>query len=165
LAMLLGGRVAEEIVVGDVTTGAQNDIERATKIARAMVTEYGMSDRMGPLTLGTKQHEVFLGRDFSSNPDYSPQVAFEIDREVVMLIDQAHDEALEILTEYRSSLDSIAELLLEQETIDKDELMAMLADVPKRAPRVAGSNGSGIAVARRDMEHNRRERGPYGAID
>jgi len=165
LAMLLGGRVAEEIVVGDVTTGAQNDIERATKIARAMVTEYGMSDRMGPLTLGTKQHEVFLGRDFSSNPDYSPQVAYDIDREVVMLIDQAHDEALEILTEHRASLDRIAELLLEKETIDKDELVELLTDVPKRSPRVVGSNGSGIAVARRDMEHNRREPGPTGAID
>ena len=165
LAMLLGGRVAEEIVVGDVTTGAQNDIERATKIARAMVTEYGMSDRMGPLTLGTKQHEVFLGRDFSSNPDYSPQVAYDIDREVVMLIDQAHDEALEILTEHRASLDRIAELLLEKETIDKDELVEMLTDVPKRAARVVGSSGSGIAVARREMEHNRPESGPTGAID
>ena len=165
LAMLLGGRVAEEIVVGDVTTGAQNDIERATRIARAMVTEYGMSDRMGPLTLGTKQHEVFLGRDFSSNPDYSPQVAFEIDREVTMLIDQAHDEALEILTGYRSSLDHIAQVLLDQETIEKDQLMEMLAEVPKRAPRKVGSPGGGIAVARREMDHHRRDAGPPGAID
>ena len=108
---------------------------------------------------------MFLGRDFSSNPDYSPQVAFEIDREVTMLIDQAHDEALEILTGYRSSLDHIAQVLLDQETIEKDQLMEMLAEVPKRAPRKVGSPGGGIAVARREMDHHRRDAGPPGAID
>ena len=108
LAMLLGGRVAEEITAGDITTGAANDIERATKIARQMVTEYGMSDLVGPLTLGQKQHEVFLGRDLSSSQDYSDQVAFEIDTEVRRLIDQAHDEALEILQQHRASSSSFA---------------------------------------------------------
>ncbi len=98
LAMLMGGRVAEEIVAGDVTTGAQNDIERATKVARQMVTEYGMSDSIGPRTLGQKQGEVFLGRDWGSTPDYSDAVALEIDTEVRFLIDEAHDVALEILT-------------------------------------------------------------------
>ena len=97
LAMLMGGRVAEEIVAGDVTTGAGNDIERATKIARQMVTEYGMSDSIGPRTLGQKQGEVFLGRDWGSTPDYSDAVAFEIDLEVRELIDEAHDVALDIL--------------------------------------------------------------------
>ena len=101
LAMLMGGRVAEEIVAGDVTTGAQNDIERATKVARQMVTEYGMSDTIGPRTLGQKQGEVFLGRDWGSTPDYSDAVAFEIDSEVRQLIDEAHDVALDILTENR----------------------------------------------------------------
>ncbi|HEX4982189.1 MAG TPA: ATP-dependent zinc metalloprotease FtsH, partial [Ilumatobacteraceae bacterium] len=108
LAMLLGGRVAEEIIVGDITTGAANDIERATKVARQMVTEYGMSDVIGPLTLGQKQHEVFLGRDFQSQPDYSDSVAFEIDNEVRQMIDQAHDEALEILQLHRETLDQLA---------------------------------------------------------
>ena len=98
LAMLMGGRVAEEIVVGDITTGAANDIERATKIARPMVTEYGMSDAIGPLTLGQKQGEVFLGRDSPPRPTTPTQVAYDIDTEVIRLIDEAHDEALEILT-------------------------------------------------------------------
>src|SRR5438309_7971526 len=108
-AMLLGGRVAEELTFGDITTVAQNDLERATKVARQMVTEFGMSDRLGPLTLGTKQGEVFLGRDFASHPDYSDQVAFEIDSEMRNLIDRAHDEALEILQSHRPHLDRIAE--------------------------------------------------------
>ena len=108
LAMLMGGRVAEEIVAGDVTTGAGNDIERATKIARQMVTEYGMSDSIGPRTLGQKQGEVFLGRDWGSTPDYSDAVAFEIDHEVRELIDEAHDVALDILTTNRDKLDALA---------------------------------------------------------
>ena len=97
LAMLMGGRVAEEIVAGDISTGAGNDIERATKIARQMVTEHGMSDSIGPRTLGQKQGEVFLGRDWASTPDYSDAVAYEIDNEVSRLLDEAHDVALEIL--------------------------------------------------------------------
>jgi cell division protease FtsH len=166
LAMLLGGRVAEEIVVGDMTTGAQNDIERATKVARAMVTEYGMSDRMGPLALGTKQHEVFLGRDFSANPDYSPQVAYDIDSEIIRLIDQAHDEALEILNGHREHLDHIAEALLKHETIDKEQLITMLAGVEKR-PQRDPNRGAGMAVARRSLDTRRRDNGPFtpGAVD
>jgi len=150
LAMLLGGRVAEQIVIGDITTGAQNDLERATKIARQMVTQYGMSDRIGPLTLGQKQGEVFLGRDFSSHQDYSDQVAYDIDNEIIRMIDQAHDEALEILTQYRDKLDVLAETLLANETIDKDEVETLLADVSKRPGRVEEPSGGGsVAVARR----------------
>src|SRR4029079_6314042 len=115
LAMLLGGRVAEELIVGGITTRAEDDIERATKVAKQMVTEYGMSDIIGPLTLGQKQHEIFLGRDFQSQPDYSDQVAFEIDNEVRRLIDEAHDEALEILSDRRNKLDELAALLIERE--------------------------------------------------
>ncbi len=146
LAMLLGGRVSEEIVFGDITTGAQNDLERATQIARQMVTEYGMSDLLGPLMLGQKQHEVFLGRDLSAQPDYSPQVAFEIDSEIRRLIDEAHDEALEILNDHRVHLDKLAEVLIERETIDKDELVTLLEGLIKR-PQRAGA--AGMAVARR----------------
>jgi cell division protease FtsH len=159
LAMLLGGRVAEELIVGDITTGAANDIERATKIARQMVTEYGMSDTIGPLTLGQKQHEVFLGRDFATQPDYSDQVAFEIDNEVRRMIDQAHDEALEILQEYRSKLDQMAALLIERETIDKEEVERLLTDVPKRAQRDQAVRGAGLAVSRRAVRAQ-REQGP-----
>jgi cell division protease FtsH len=149
LAMLLGGRVAEELIVGDVTTGAANDIERATKVAKQMVTEYGMSDIIGPLTLGQKQHEVFLGRDFQAQPDYSDQVAFEIDNEVRRLIDEAHDEALEILREQRDKLDRLAAILIEQETMEREEVERFLSDVPKRSPRDLAVRGAGLAVSRR----------------
>jgi cell division protease FtsH len=152
LAMLLGGRVAEELQFGDMTTGAQNDLDRATKIARQMVTEYGMSDRLGPLTLGQKQDQVFLGRDFASHPDYSDQVAFEIDSEIRQLIDRAHDEALEILTDQREKLDVVAATLIEKETIEKEELVNLLEGVVKRPQRENQLRGAaGIAVARRTM--------------
>jgi cell division protease FtsH len=128
LATFLGGRVAEEIAIGDVTTGAGNDIERATKLAKDMVMRYGMSDKLGPQTFGEPSHEVFLGRDFSANADYSPEIAFEIDKEVRRLIDEAHEKARSILTEHRAELDTMAQVLIERETIGKDELEALLSD-------------------------------------
>ncbi len=160
LAMLLGGRVAEELIVGDITTGAANDIERATKVARQMVTEYGMSDTIGPLTLGQKQHEVFLGRDFQSQPDYSDSVAFEIDNEVRRMIDQAHDEALEILQEHRERLDLLASTLIEKETIDRDEVDRLLAGVEKQPPRDQATRGAGLAVSRRAIRADHGRSGP-----
>jgi cell division protease FtsH len=126
IAMMLGGRVAEEIAIGDITTGASNDIERATKLARQMVTRYGMSDKLGPMTLGEDQHEVFLGRDFTATPNYSPEIAYEIDKEVRRLIDEAFETAYRILTERREQLDLIAQVLVERETVDKEELEALL---------------------------------------
>jgi cell division protease FtsH len=156
LTMLLGGRVAEELIVGDITTGASNDIERASKVARQMVTEYGMSDTIGPLTLGQKQHEVFLGRDFNSQPDYSEHVAFEIDSEVRRMIDEAHDEALEILQEHRAKLDELAGRLIERETIEREEVEAFLSDIPKRPQRDVAVRGAGLAISRSAVrrEHN-----------
>ena len=151
LAMLMGGRVAEEIVAGDISTGAGNDIEHATKIARQMVTEHGMSDAIGPRTLGQKQGEVFLGRDWASTPDYSDAVAFEIDQEVRHLIDEAHDVALDILTENRGKLDELAALLLEKETLDREEVERFFATVPKRAPRAPEVRSAGLAVSRTEM--------------
>jgi cell division protease FtsH len=126
LASLLGGRVSEEIALGDITTGASNDIERATKLARAMVTQYGMSEKLGPMTLGEPQHEVFLGRDFGATPDYSQEIAFEIDKEVRSLLDGAFERAKEILEERRASLDLMAQALIDRETLDKDEVEALL---------------------------------------
>ena len=114
-----------------------------------MVTEYGMSDIIGPLTLGQKQHEVFLGRDFQAQPDYSDQVAFEIDNEVRRLIDEAHDEALDILQEQREKLDQLAAILIERETLEREEVERFLADVPKRLPRDLAVRGAGLAVSRR----------------
>jgi cell division protease FtsH len=157
LTMLLAGRVAEELIVGDITTGAADDIERATKIAKQMVTEYGMSDALGPLTLGQKQHEVFLGRDLAAQPDYSDQVAFEIDTEVRRLIDEAHDEALEILQQRRAKLDELAALLVEKETLDKDEVERFLSEIPKRPQRDLAVRGAGLAVSRRAIRTRRPE--------
>ena len=159
--MLLGGRVAEELVFGDITTGAQNDLDRATKVARQMVTEYGMSDRLGPLTLGQKQGEVFLGRDFASHPDYSDQVAFEIDSEIRRMIDDAHDEALEILQEHRGKLDELAGVLIERETIEKEELIQLLGDMEKRPQRAPERHGAGLAISRRSVR-TAEHKGPEG---
>ncbi len=156
LAMLMGGRVAEEIVAGDVTTGAANDIERATKVARQMVTEYGMSDTIGPRTLGVKQGEVFLGRDWGSTPDYSDAVAFEIDQEVRALIDEAHDVALDILTVNRDKLDQLAERLLAVETLERDEVVAFFGEVERRSPREVGVRGAGLGVSRQPKPGARR---------
>ncbi len=126
IAMLLGGRVAEELAIGDITTGASNDIERATKLAKQMVTRYGMSEKLGPQTFGDANHEVFLGRDFTANPDYSQEIAFEIDKEVSRLIDEAFDKARTVLAERRGQLDLMAKVLVERETVDKDQLVALL---------------------------------------
>jgi cell division protease FtsH len=128
ISMMLGGRVAEETAIGDITTGASNDIERATKIAKQMVMRYGMSEKLGPQTFGDAAHEVFLGRDFSANADYSPEVAYEIDKEVRRLIDESYETARRILTERREQLDLMAEVLIERETVDKKELEALLED-------------------------------------
>ncbi len=130
---LLGGRVAEEIVFGDVTTGAQNDLERATHIARQMVTQFGMSERLGPVTLGRKQHEVFLGRDIVDDRNYSEEVAFAIDQEVRRIIDEAYDGVRALFAEHRDLLTKIAEALLDREIIEAEELdvlMGKTVEVP-----------------------------------
>src|SRR3954451_18802570 len=135
LTMLMGGRTAEELIFHDPTTGAQNDIERASQIARSMVTEYGMSDLIGPQQLGQKNGEVFLGRDLGHQPNYSDEVAARIDDEVRKLIDEAHAEALDILTENRKTLDKLAKALVEKETLDTPEVMEVLGPVTKRPSR------------------------------
>jgi cell division protease FtsH len=131
LAYALGGRTAEEIVFGDPSTGASDDIEKATNVARKMVMEYGMSDRLGPLRYGTPEAEVFLGRDYARKSELSDEVAAAIDEEVRKLITQAHDEAREIITTHRDALDRLADVLIEQETIDAKDIAAVLHDVPK----------------------------------
>ncbi len=135
LAMLLGGRVAEELVFQDPTTGASNDLERVTKIARKMVCEYGMSERLGPMALGEKVDQPFLGRDMGHNADYSEHVASEIDDEIRRLVDEAHQEAWEICSTYRKELDAMVALLIEKETIEKSDVERLFAGVPKRAAR------------------------------
>ena len=127
LAMFLGGRVAEEIMNnGDVTTGASNDLERATKMAKAMVTRYGMSDILGHQVYGEPNQEVFLGRDFGSTPDYGQETANTIDEEVARLMTTAHDTAYSILSENRDQLELMAQVLLERETVEGRAVEALL---------------------------------------
>ncbi len=139
LAMFLGGRTAEEIVFGDPTTGAGNDIEKATEVARKMVMEFGMSDRLGPMKYGHGNGEVFLGRDYVRQQDYSDEVAAFIDAEVRKLISQAHEEARAILTTHREAMDRMAQTLIERETIDATEVAEILKDVPKWQHATNGS--------------------------
>ncbi len=135
LAMMLGGRVAEELKIGDITTGASNDIDKATRLAREMTTQYGMSARLGPIKLGRTESQPFLGRDFGHEPDYSAQVAFQIDEEVRHLLDEAHDEALEILVENDDVVESLAQRLLDEETVEGERLEEVLTPVRQRPSR------------------------------
>jgi cell division protease FtsH len=149
LAMLLGGRTAEELIFSDPTTGAQNDIERATTIARQMVMEFGMSDALGPLRFGHPQGEVFLGRDLATTPDYSDEVAARIDSEVRQLIESAHDRARAILETNRAVLDHLASELVAEETLDTERVMEIFAAVQPWTPVVhdAGSGRASTAAA------------------
>ncbi len=135
LAYAMGGRVAEEIVFHDPSTGASNDIEKATGTARKMVTQYGMSERIGAVKLGQGAGEPFLGRDMGSDRDYSDQIALVVDEEVRRLIDNAHDEAYQILTENRDVLDRLALELLERETLNQAEIAEVFHNVRKRSLR------------------------------
>ncbi|MGZ4511722.1 MAG: ATP-dependent zinc metalloprotease FtsH [Mycobacterium sp.] len=135
LVFAMGGRAAEELVFREPTTGAVSDIEQATKIARAMVTEFGMSSKLGAVKYGTEHGDPFLGRTMGTQADYSHEVARDIDDEVRKLIEAAHTEAWEILTEYRDVLDTLAGELLEKETLHRPELVGIFADVEKR-PRL-----------------------------
>ncbi|MGI5325554.1 ATP-dependent zinc metalloprotease FtsH [Actinomadura nitritigenes] len=132
LAMLLGGRTAEELVFHEPTTGAANDIEKASSIARNMVTEYGMSERLGARKFGTGQGEVFLGRDMGHERDYSEDIASAIDDEVRRYIEAAHDTAWEILMEYRDVLDDLVVNLMEKETLSKEQVLHIFAPIQKR---------------------------------
>ncbi|GAB1694885.1 ATP-dependent zinc metalloprotease FtsH [Krasilnikovia sp. M28-CT-15] len=142
LAYALGGRAAEELVFHEPTTGAGNDIEKATSLARAMVTQYGMSSKLGAVKYGTSGDEPFLGRTMGHERDYSDSVAAEIDAEVRALIELAHDEAWEILVEYRDVLDSMVLELMEKETISREDMDRICARVAKRPP-MAPFNGFG----------------------
>ncbi|MGK7935343.1 MAG: ATP-dependent zinc metalloprotease FtsH3 [Xenococcaceae cyanobacterium] len=130
MAVALGGRLAEEIVYGDeeVTTGASNDLQQVTRVARQMVTRFGMSDRLGPVALGRQNGNVFLGRDIASDRDFSDETASAIDEEVRNLVDQAYRRAKKVLVENRYILDKLAEMLVEKETVDAEELQELLAN-------------------------------------
>ena len=179
LAVFMGGRVAEEIFCDDVTTGASNDLERATKMARAMVTQYGMSAALGTQVFGQPNHEVFLGRDYGNTQDYSEETARRIDDEVARIMKEAHDRAYEILSSHREQMDLMASVLLERETVDgaacqalldnrwseylehEDEIIAKKdreeAEARERDAKLADPNWNGNAMGGNDVD------GPDGA--
>ncbi|MBI4786106.1 MAG: ATP-dependent metallopeptidase FtsH/Yme1/Tma family protein [Chloroflexi bacterium] len=134
LAGVLGGRAAEDIVFNDITTGASNDLERATDLARAMVTRYGMSEKLGPRTFGAREELVFLGREISEQRNYSEEVAEEIDNEVKKIIGSAYTTAKHLLTTYRVKLDAVADRLVHEETIEGPEFEAMFGETPRPLP-------------------------------
>ena len=115
---MLGGRVAEEIVFNEITTGAENDIERATNVARKMVTEYGMSDRIGPIAMGHKEELIFLGREIGEQKNYSEKSAEAIDEEIKRIINTGYELARDKLTNYRNMLDALADRLIQEETLE-----------------------------------------------
>jgi cell division protease FtsH len=126
MAMTLGGRAAEEIIFGEITTGASNDLEKVTETAKQMVMRFGMSERLGPRVFGHDRGQPFLGREFSSEPDYSDEIAREIDDEIRRIVESAHQTAKSLLGERRDELDRVSKLLLERETIDADQFAALL---------------------------------------
>ena len=131
MAMTLGGRAAEEIVFGEITTGASNDLEKVTETAKQMVMRFGMSERLGPRVFGHDRSQPFLGREFSAEPDYSDEVAREIDDEVRRIVEDAHQTSKDILGERREQLDTISRILLARETIEADEFIALLEGKPE----------------------------------
>ncbi|HOA77325.1 MAG TPA: ATP-dependent zinc metalloprotease FtsH [Thermosynergistes sp.] len=142
ICVLLGGRVAEELYCDDITTGAQNDLERATQIAREMVTEFGMSDRLGPVRLGRKQHEVFLGRDIMEDRNYSEEIAYAIDQELRSIIDDCYKIVRTILTEQGEALKEVTKELLAREVLEGDELDKLLEGVEaKKGEGMVASEG------------------------
>jgi cell division protease FtsH len=134
MAVMMGGRVAEELMAGDITSGASDDIGKATKLARRMVTEWGMSEKLGPLTFGHKEELVFLGRDLGEQRNYSEEVAGEIDQEVHRLVDAAYQRAKKILTEKREKLIALAEYLKQEETIEGWQMDAILNSPDGKIP-------------------------------
>ena len=127
--MAMGGRIAEDIFIGSITTGASNDIEKATEIARAMVCEYGMSE-LGPLTFGKKEEQIFLGREIAQHRDYSEDTAIKIDQEVEKIVAEQYDRAKKIIIENRDALVRLAEALLEFETLDAVQIRRVVAGLP-----------------------------------
>jgi cell division protease FtsH len=136
--MTLGGRAAEEIVFGEITTGASNDLEKVTQTAKQMVMRFGMSDKLGLRVFGHDHGQPFLGREFQTEPDYSDEIARDIDEEIRRIVESAHQRAKDILSEHRDSLETISQVLVKRETIEKAEFEALLSG--KTEEEVYGSD-------------------------
>ena len=129
---LLGGRAAEELVFNDITSGASNDLERVTRMARSMVTRLGMSEKLGPMVYGQKEEMIFLGREISEQRDYSESIAEQIDQEVRKMVSESYERARQILSEYRDRLDAVAERLLDVETVTREEFEELFPSPVKK---------------------------------
>jgi cell division protease FtsH len=170
IAILMGGRAAEELVFGKFTTGAGNDIERATELARKMVCEWGMSEKLGPVSFGKKEEQVFLGREMGSQRDFSEQTAIEIDAEIRRIVQSQYDRAMNVLRDHREALEMIADSLLEYETLDGSDIDKLLAgeDVTREKPEKRHLHTPEEHRARREKEKDakdRREGGGRGLLD
>ena len=158
LSMTLGGRAAEEVVFGEITTGAANDLEKATSTAKQMIMRYGMSEELGPRTLGHDQSMPFLGREFQQQADYSEEVARQIDDEIRRIIEQAHQRAKDLLTEKRILLDRISKILIQRETIEADEFQALVDGVPEEEVFRERDEKEARKREKADRERQKRER-------
>ena len=132
IAGLLGGNASERLVFGDTTTGASNDIEKATDLARRMVTEFGMSDKLGPLSFGKRDELVFLGREIGEQRNYTDDIARQIDEEVRAIIDRAYERAMDVLVTHRDRLQALAEKLVAEETVDSEAFETLFGDLPPK---------------------------------
>ncbi len=151
IKVLLGGRIAEEIVFGDITTGAQNDLQKASELLRKMVTQFGMSDKLGPMTFGQSNDHVFLGRDFGHVRDYSEDIARQIDSEMKKIIDEMYNHSKELLLSKRKEMDALTQILLDKETIDKDEFKDIIDKVNSgvfvfQSKKSLNNNGNGNSL-------------------
>jgi len=153
IAGLMGGNASEKLIFGDTTTGASNDIEKATALARRMVTEFGMSDKLGPLSFGKRDELVFLGREIGEQRNYSDEVAKQIDEEVRAIIDGSYARAMDVLIRHKDILTALAEKLVAEETVDSDEFEKLFSDIPPKqnlhglAPRIVAPGVSAPAPA------------------
>ena len=156
IAILLGGRIAEDKIFNEVTTGAGNDLERATDMARKMVCEWGMSDKLGPLTFGKKEEQIFLGKEIGQQRNYSESTAVEIDNEIRRIVDENCEKATKLLADNIETLKRIAENLLERETLDTEDLTAILNGEDLRAQAENGTDASS-EDKKDDLEENKKE--------
>jgi cell division protease FtsH len=168
LAQALGGRTAEEIVFGEFTTGAENDLQKVTQTAKRMVMKWGMSETLGPRSFGHDMDNPFLGRDFQSEPDYSDGVAAEIDREILRIVDEAHDTARRVLGEHREELERLADVLVQHENMDSEQLERLLAgEAPDTVFEEAPAAEAASATAEDEepaADAAREERGAAGPL-
>lgn len=162
VAMLLGGRVAESLVLKEISTGAQNDLERATELVRKLITEFGMSEELGPLTFGHHDAQVFLGRDIARDRNYSEAVAFSIDREARRIMDECYNRAKQVLEDHMDKLTLVAETLIEKETLEADEFTALLEnrELSEKGSREATATNESLSLAPQPVAFEGRK--PFG---